>query len=211
MQIANATPAGFPQAGEASDPFASLRGLIAVLAALGGAGVVLIDPPWRFLVRSPRGEGRSASRHYSTKLTLNDLAILPVSALVAPDCWLFLWTTTPMLPAALWLMEQWGFVFSGNGLAWAKLNPSGVGFHMGCGFTTRKNVELCLLGRRGKPRRLSKAVRELIVSPRREHSRKPDEQYDRIEAFAAGPYVELFARQQWPNWFAWGDEVDHVA
>jgi N6-adenosine-specific RNA methylase IME4 len=79
---------------------------------------------------------------------------------------------------------------------------------MGNGFTTRKNAELCLLGRRGKPRRNSKGVRELIVSPRRKHSQKPDEQYARIEHFCSGPYLELFARQRRPGWTAWGDELD---
>jgi len=181
--------------------------LVDLAARVGGAGAILVDPPWRFRVWSRKGEGRSACQHYPTNLTLSDLASLPVGAVAALDCWLFLWSTTPMLPAALWLMEQWGFIYSGNGFAWVKLNPGGVGFHTGLGFTTRKNIELCLLGKRGKPRRRSASVRELIVAPRREHSRKPDEVYSRIEALCIGPYVELFARQQWPGWFAWGDQV----
>jgi N6-adenosine-specific RNA methylase IME4 len=91
---------------------------------------------------------------------------------------------------------------------WVKTNKKKPGFFMGAGYTTRKNVEISWLGRRGNPRRLSKSVRELIIAPRREHSRKPDEVYGRIEQFCAGPYVELFARQQRPGWLVWGDQVD---
>lgn len=169
------------------------------------AGAVLADPAWSFAVRSPKGEGRSASQHY-TCMTLEAIAALPVVEWAAPDAWLFLWTTTPMLPQALQVMSAWGFTYSGSAFCWVKQNKSGHGFHMGMGFTTRKNVELCLLGRRGPPVR-ARDVRELIVAPRREHSRKPDEQYERIERLCAGPYLELFARQQWPGWVAVGDEL----
>lgn len=168
---------------------------------------ILADPPWHFAVRSPKGEGRSASQHYGI-MTIEALAALPVPQWAAEDCWLFLWTTTPMLPQALHVMSAWGFTYSGNAFCWVKQNPSGVGFHMGTGFTTRKNVELCILGKRGRPRIQAHDVRELIISPRREHSRKPDEQYERIERLVAGPYLELFARQQWPGWIAFGDEVE---
>jgi N6-adenosine-specific RNA methylase IME4 len=97
--------------------------------------------------------------------------------------------------------------FSGVGFAWVKQNRSGVGWFMGCGYGTRHNVEICWLGRRGSPKRQSAGVRELIIAPVREHSRKPDEVYARVEALGAGPYVELFARQQWPGWVCVGDEV----
>jgi N6-adenosine-specific RNA methylase IME4 len=105
-------------------------------------------------------------------------------------------------------MNAWGFRFSGSGFVWPKLNPKGQGFAFGGGFTTRKSTEVCWLGRRGRPRRNAKDVRELIIAPRRQHSRKPDETYGRIERFCDGPYVELFARQRWPGWLAWGDQVD---
>jgi len=187
--------------------YSGLHILIATIAALGGAGVILIDPPWWFRVRSPRGEGRSACRHYRTDLTLADLAALPVSALAARDCWLFLWTTWPMLPSALWLIEQWGFVYSSDAFLWVKLNPSGTGFHKGLGFTTRKNTEPCLLARRGSPHRLSRNVDELIIAPRRRHSEKPIEAHQRIAAFAAGPRVELFARARRDGWHQWGDQL----
>jgi N6-adenosine-specific RNA methylase IME4 len=168
---------------------------------------VLADPAWKFVTYSERGQGRSASRHYKV-MTFEKIASLPVHDVAASDAWLFLWVPGPHLPFGLQLIERWGFGYSGFGFVWAKQNPSGVGWHMGNGFTTRKNAELCLLGRRGKPRRNSKGVRELIVSPRRKHSQKPDEQYARIEHFCSGPYLELFARQRRPGWTAWGDELD---
>jgi N6-adenosine-specific RNA methylase IME4 len=80
--------------------------------------------------------------------------------------------------------------------------------HFGLGHTTRKSTETCFLGRRGRPKRLSRAVREVIIAPVREHSRKPDEQYSRIEAFCEGPRLELFARQRVPGWVPWGNEID---
>jgi len=171
------------------------------------AGAILADPPWPFRVRWPKGEGRSASQHYRI-LTLEEIKAYPVAAMAAADAWLFLWTTTPLLPVALSVLTGWNFAYSGTAFAWVKLNKSGVGFHMGMGFTTRKNVELCLLGRRGQARIHAHDVRELIVAPRREHSRKPDEQYERIERLCAGPCLELFARTRRAGWVSLGDEVD---
>lgn len=89
-----------------------------------------------------------------------------------------------------------------------KLNPKKLTPFMGGGYGTRKNSEDCWLGRRGEPKRKSAGVRKLIIAPRRKHSRKPDETYERIEEFCSGPYCELFARQPWPNWDRWGLEAD---
>jgi N6-adenosine-specific RNA methylase IME4 len=172
------------------------------------AGAILADPPWPFKTRSPKGEGRSACRHYPTKMTLDEIKAYPVANLVAANVWLFLWVPAPLTPATADVMAAWGFAFSGLALSWPKQNPSGRGWWMGLGHTTRKNIELCWLGRRGHPKRLSRGVRELIVAPVREHSRKPDEQYERIERFCAGPYLELFARQRRPGWISLGDELD---
>ena len=171
------------------------------------AGAILADPPWPFKVRSPKGEGRSACRHYPV-MSIEAIKAFPVADMAAADAWLFLWTTTPLLPVAFDVMTSWGFAYSSTAFCWVKLNKSGAGFFTGMGFTTRKNVELCLLGRRGNPRILAPKVPELIVAPRREHSRKPDEQYARIERFCVGPYLELWARQRRSGWTSIGDEVD---
>jgi N6-adenosine-specific RNA methylase IME4 len=134
---------------------------------------------------------------------------LPVSMIAAPDCALLLWATYPMLPDALSVIEAWGFTYKTVGFTWVKTNRSGRGFHFGLGFWTRANPEICLLATRGRPRRVSRSVPNLLVSPLREHSRKPDEARDRIVALCGDlPRAELFARQKVPGWSAWGDEVE---
>lgn len=169
--------------------------------------VMLADPAYHFTTYSKKGQGRSPSQHYRD-MTIDELTRLPVADLAARDCWLFQWIPDPHIEQGLALMKAWGFSVSGKAFTFVKQNPSGNGWHLGLGFTTRKNTESCWLGRRGKPKILSHKVSELIIAPRREHSRKPDEQYGRIEALCAGPYLELFARQRWPGWSVWGDESD---
>jgi N6-adenosine-specific RNA methylase IME4 len=171
-------------------------------------GVILVDAPLAFKTRSAKGEGRSPQHHYGC-MTFDELAALPIADLAAPDCFLVSWIPLRSAPLAEPLMKAWGFSFSGSGFVWAKQNPKGPGWFMGGGYGTRKNVEIAWLGRRGNPKRLSAGVRELIVAPVRQHSRKPDEVYQRIEQFCAGPYLELFARQRRLNWDSWGDQVGH--
>ena len=180
----------------------------------GPFSVVYADPPWSYKAFSTKGEGRSATRYYST-MTVKDIAALPVREACARDCHLFLWTTGPNLRQAFDVMEGWGFNYSSIAFTWIKLTRSAPtlfldqhSFHVGMGYTTRKNTEVCLLGRRGSPKRKSRAVRELLIAPVREHSRKPDETIERIEAYADGPYLELFARTQRPGWTAWGNETE---
>jgi N6-adenosine-specific RNA methylase IME4 len=127
-------------------------------------------------------------------MPLADIKAMPVKEWAAKNCVLFLWTTDPMLENALGVIHAWGFEFKTIGFVWAKTNRRNGGFFMGTGHWTRANPEVCLLATRGSPKRLSRSVRELIVAPRREHSRKPDEIYASIEALVAGPYLELFAR-----------------
>ena len=170
-------------------------------------GAILIDPPWHFTTRSDKGQGKSPSRHYKT-LTLEEICALPVGEFAAKDCALFLWIPWPRIFDAKVVMEAWGFKYSGLAWEWLKYNRKTEKFAFGTGYGTRKNVEPCLLGRRGSPKRLDARVRDFILSPAREHSRKPDVQYERIERLFPGPYLEMCARQQWPGWTAWGDEVE---
>jgi N6-adenosine-specific RNA methylase IME4 len=167
---------------------------------------IMADPPIPFTTWSRKGEGRTPQHHYKCE-AFDKLAAIPVASVAARDCFLFLWVPLRSVFLDEPLMRAWGFVFSGSAFTWAKQNRSGAGWFMGGGYGTRKNAEVCWLGRRGKPQRKSAGVRELIVAPRREHSRKPDEVYSRIEAFCDGPYLELYARQRWPGWVCVGDEV----
>jgi N6-adenosine-specific RNA methylase IME4 len=170
------------------------------------AGAITADPPLAFEAWSRKGEGRPPQHHYAC-LSFEQLAAMPIASVAALHCFLFLWIPLRSVFLVEPLMRAWGFVFSGVGFSWVKQNRSGVGWFMGGGYGTRHNVEICWLGRRGSPRRKSAGVRELIVAPVRDHSRKPDEIYRRVEEFCDGPYLELFSRQQWPGWTCVGDEI----
>jgi len=185
--------------------------------------VIVADPPWAFKTFTPDVlSDRGAEQHYST-LDVQAIKSLPVRDIAAKDCHLFLWTTAPFLEASFSVMRAWGFRFSSTGFNWIKLRqgvqvdqmswvePTVVGadLHTGLGATTRKGSEFCLIGRRGNPKRASGAVREVILAPVMEHSRKPEEARARIEEYA-GPgasIVELFARSTRPGWTAWGNQV----
>lgn len=190
-----------------SGPFAGLlRGHYRVIAA---------DPAWDFKSNSVERPGRNARRHYAC-MSLDEIAALPVVDLCARDAVLFLWITGPLLVigAHLPIMKAWGFRPSGMGFVWIKLNPRAASLFFlqsdlatGGGFTTRKNAEFCLIGKRGRSLRRDASVHEVIISPRREHSRKPDETFERIERYAEGPYLELFSRARRAGWTCWGNEV----
>lgn len=186
---------------------------------------IYADPPWKFLTRAPNKNpksDRSVERHYQT-MTFDEICGLPVQDLAHPDgCHLFMWVTGPYLEKAFAVAKAWGFRYSASGFIWLKLKRKhGKGhqiefvslaeieheMHVGLGFTTRKNVEFCLLFRRGSPKRLSKKVREVVISAVREHSRKPDSVPHRIEEYCAGPYLELFSRSDRPGWTVWGDQL----
>lgn len=124
-----------------------------------------------------------------------------------------MWATDPLLTKAFELIEAWGFTYKTVGFYWAKTNKHADldalapdDFFTGLGYWSRANVEQCLLATRGSPPRIAKDVRRLVISPRREHSRKPDEIYRRIERLARGPYLELFARQTHRGWDRLGDQ-----
>lgn len=142
-------------------------------------------------------------------MSIDELCALPVEVLAAKDCLLFLWATFPMLPEALRLIKAWGFTFKTVGFLWLKLNRKSPTWFFGLGYWTRGNAELCLLAKRGRPRKYSSSVHQFIISPIEEHSKKPDITRDKIVELAGDlPRVELFARQQAPGWDVWGNEVE---
>lgn len=180
----------------------------------GRYGAILADPPWGFQCwdgADKRVASRGSVTPYST-MTMEDLARLPLSELAADNCALFMWVVWPTLPDAIDLLKPWGFTYKTCAFAWLKADPYRLfaleeDVYMGLGYWTRANSEVCLLATRGKPKRLDAGVRQGIVAPRREHSRKPDGIHERIERLIAGPYCELFARQNRPGWDCWGNEV----
>lgn len=176
------------------------------LRPAGGFGIIMADPPWSFAQRSPKGAGKSADSHYACA-PLDWISRLPVAAVAAPHCLLWLWATNPCLPQALTVLERWGFTFKTAG-HWVKRSPAGkMGF--GTGYLLRCAGEPFLLGTRGSPKVTSRSVRSVIEGPRREHSRKPDEAYEAAESLMAStPRLDLFSRQVRPGWVAWGDQVE---
>jgi N6-adenosine-specific RNA methylase IME4 len=175
----------------------------------GGFKTVLADPPWRFTNRT----GKVAPEHrrldrYST-MTLDAIKRIPVASCAADSAHLYLWVPNALLPEGLAVMEAWGFRYVSN-LVWAKRRKDGGPDGRGVGFYFRNVTELLLFGVRGSMRTLSPARRQvnMIETRKREHSRKPDEQYDVIEACSPGPRLELFARHPRAGWTLWGDEAD---
>lgn len=171
---------------------------------------IYADPPWTFRTWSDRGKGRSPEAHYDC-MSLDSIKALPVRDWAAPDAVLLMWATDPLLPRALEVIAAWGFTYKTVGFYWAKLRPGKdpsamdeADFFTGMGFWTRANPELCLLATRGKPKRRAGNVKRLLIAPRREHSRKPDEAARRVEALCEGPYLEMFARESRPGWDVWG-------
>ena len=203
----------------------------------GKYGVIYADPAWQFKGYAKSGVPQRADQQHYKTMTVSEMAELPVSDLAAPDCALLMWSTSSHLPQALKLGAAWGFTYSSKAFSWAKLNKHAERNHMnsmfdwddrgnesedegwpliadnsnwfmGMGYTTRRNTEDCWLFTRGKPRVLDHGVRELIVAPVREHSRKPDETIERIERLYGGPYCELFGRTERKGWSSWGDEIN---
>lgn len=199
------------------------------LRPAGGFRVIMADFPWPWDAYSDKGMEKSPEAQYAT-MSLTEIKQTPVDHLAAKDAVLFLWVTWPLQPHWQDVITSLGFEYAGLAWEWIKYNKATDKYAMGCGYGTRKNVEPCLLCTRGNPKMRPdldlpllgidapegvRSVRDFmeywpydaIRAPRDAHSRKPDEQYARIETLFEGPYIELFARQRWPGWSAWGNEV----
>lgn len=172
--------------------------------------VILADPPWHFDVwDEDTGAGRSASAHYPT-MSIEHICAIDVASLAAPNCALFLWCCWPSMNEYPWrVLSSWGFAYKTIAWEWVKLNKSSFGFHVGMGYYTRANTEPCILAVRGKMPVAARDVQALICSPVRDHSRKPDEQYAKIERLYPGAkYLEMFARRRRPGWDVFGNQVE---
>jgi len=171
---------------------------------------VLADPPWRFENRT----GKMAPEHkrlsrYGT-LTMEEIMSLPIEAHLSPTAHMYLWVPNALLPDGLRVLAAWGFTYKSN-IVWHKIRKDGGPDGRGVGFYFRNTTEMLLFGTRGKNARTLPPGRSqvnIICSRKREHSRKPDEQYDLIESCSAGPYLELFARGSRPGWTTWGNQSE---
>jgi N6-adenosine-specific RNA methylase IME4 len=183
------------------------------LTSFAGArkfATILADPPWQFANRT----GKIAPEHkrltrYST-LSLNEIAELPVSGISAPTAHLYLWCPNALVPEGLGVMKAWGFAYKSN-IVWHKIRKDGGSDGRGVGFYFRNVTELILFGVRGTNARTLSPGRSqvnLFGTRKREHSRKPDEQYDIIEACSRGPFLELFGRGTRDGWTTWGNQAN---
>jgi N6-adenosine-specific RNA methylase IME4 len=171
---------------------------------------ILADPPWQFVNRTGKiaPEHRRLSR-YGT-MNLASIKELPISKLAVPISHLYLWVPNALLPEGLEVMKAWGFAYKSN-IVWHKIRKDGGSDGRGVGFYFRNVTEMILFGVRGKNARTLAPGRSQVnylSSRKREHSRKPDEQYPIIEACSPGPYLELFGRGVRPNWKTWGNQAD---
>ena len=174
---------------------------------------VLADPPWQFQNRT----GKMAPEHkrlsrYPT-MSLQEIKDLPVEAIVKDTAHLYLWVPNALLAEGMQVMENWGFTYKTN-LIWYKVRKDGGPDRRGVGFYFRNVTEMILFGVRGKNARTLRPGRSqenIISSRKREHSRKPDEQYDLIESCSPGPYFEMFARGPRKNWNVWGNQSDEYS
>lgn len=191
----------------------SLHSAATDLLAVAGGGnfkTVLADPPWQFQNRT----GKIAPEHrrlnrYST-MTLDEICALPVADCLAPTAHLYLWVPNALLPDGLRVMHEWGFDYKSN-IVWRKIRKDGGSDGRGVGFYFRNVTELILFGVRGKNARTLQPGRtqvNYIQSRKREHSRKPDEQYPLIEQCSPGPFLEMFSRGTRPGWTVWGNQAD---
>lgn len=175
-------------------------------------GTILADPPWQFQNRT----GKVAPEHkrlnrYGT-MSLNAIKALPVAHAAADACHLYLWVPNALLPDGLAVMQAWGFQYKSN-LVWHKIRKDGGPDGRGVGFYFRNVTELILFGIRGKNARTLAPGRSqvnFLATRKREHSRKPDEQYELIESCSPGPFLELFARGERANWDVWGNQADET-
>ena len=169
--------------------------------------IIYADPPWYFKARSSKGYDRNPIQHYNC-MDLDDIKNLPVKDITDKNCVLFMWAIDPMLPQAFEVITSWGFIYKTVAFTWAKTNSKSMGMFTGLGYWTRGNPEMCLLATKGKPKRVSAGVHQIIDSRIQEHSKKPDVAREKIvELMGDLPRIELFARQTAEGWDSWGNEV----
>lgn len=170
--------------------------------------IIYADPPWKYQGRMISGTESSVIDHYNW-MSVDEISKLPIKKIADNNCILFMWVTLPKLNEFMQVVNGWGFEYKSTAFVWVKLNKKNGGYFMGQGRWTRANPEICILATKGKPKRVSASVRQLVVSPIESHSKKPNEIKNRIVQLTGDlPRVELFARQKTEGWDVWGNEVE---
>ena len=167
-------------------------------------GIIYADPPWRYERKWGSGV---AENHYPT-MSMEEIQNLPVGEIADTNCVLFLWATFPQLDVALSVIQAWGFQYKTVAFVWLKQTRVSHQWFFGMGNWTRSNAEVCLLAVKGKPKRQSACVHQLIITPIQSHSQKPEIAREKIiELLGDLPRIELFAREKADGWDVWGNEV----
>jgi len=168
--------------------------------------IIYADCPWQYADQKGK-DPKLGGITYPT-MSLQEIKDLSVQDISDKDCMLFLWATMPLLKEALEVIEAWGFKYITCGFCWVKQNPSGFGIYSGLGHWVNGNAELCLIGKKGRPIRKAKNVKQIMLYPRGRHSEKPSITRDRIvDLLGDLPRIELFARTKTKGWSAYGNEV----
>ena len=180
--------------------------------------IIYADPPWQYN-KNANKKGRTVESHYSTMET-KDICALKMDKISHKNCVLFVWCTFPKLLDGLEVIEKWGFVYKTCAFVWIKSNKNfninqysflpndKVNLFFGMGMWTRANAEICLLATKGKPKRINTGIHQIIYSPLKKHSQKPDEGRNKIVQLMGDiPRIELFARKKHDGWDSWGDEI----
>jgi len=171
--------------------------------------IIYADPPWKYndKLGTNSAKMRGYDKYYKG-MELRDICNLPIQDLADDNCILFLWATMPKLQEAFEVIKAWGFTHKTTAFTWIKLNPKSNTVFKGVGRWVMGNAELVLLATKGKPKRVSKSVSQIIMAKRGRHSKKPDIVYTKIEELMGKlPRIELFARNKRQGWDAWGNQV----
>lgn len=172
-------------------------------------GLIMADNPWKFVVRSQKGAERTPDAHYST-MTIDQVKKLPVGSLAAPECWLWLWVPGCFVNIGAEVMEAWGFTFVTSGFWFKNQIKAPTKGRMGLGYVLRECGEPYMIGRIGKPKVIDRGIPSAFAEHKRAHSQKPEQAYQHCERMVAAdtPKLDLFSRQERPNWDCMGDEYD---
>ena len=173
--------------------------------------IIYADPPWQYKTYSKKGQTKATGSmlpHYNT-MTIEEIKKLPIDEISDNECILFMWVTFPTIEQAFEVIKSWGFTYKTCAFCWVKQNPKNDGIYSGIGHWTNANAELCLLAtKKNFPKRQAKNIKQIVLSHREKHSKKPDEVRDRIVNLVGDlPRIELFARQYADGWDCWGNEV----
>ena len=169
--------------------------------------IIYADPAWEYLKSGGIKSARGLAKKYYDTMKLDDIKKINIQQISDKNCYLFLWTTSPLMPEALDVMATWGFTFSNIVFTWIKTNKNTNSLFWGMGNSTRANPEYVLLGKKGKLKRQNADVHSVLLSPIKQHSQKPNEIRNRItRLYGDLPRIELFARTKVHGWDVIGND-----